>query len=279
MADLTSPPTRNTQPAESPSLPHLVLDLDLQVTPRLPKPSDCCDWALCPSTQSNLLKLRASLLICDPSLPSQGIQTTIAWWREQLLAAWQRLDERNRMRHTTGMIPITQTMSQIIDTVLDATVPWSIAMDTTPQIRSQYQHHSHPYLSDPPTHHIKKWPEFTSCMRTLLRWQLKLPDLSTKTMKIPSKYQHPLSSQQMKGLPKGWAYVKDDVEGRQEGLRDPSQYGHLPPQLTHVQQQLEQARQSNHPMDSSTISGRTSSPSPSPTNMECRHQPGSSKSI
>ena len=154
-------------------------------------------------------------------------------------------------------------------------LPWTRLPRSDPDTSTTHTH----ICQTPRRTTSRNGPSSPRCMRTLLRWQLKLPDLSTKTMKIPSKYQHPLSSQQMKGLPKGWAYVKDDVEGRQEGLRDPSQYGHLPPQLTHVQQQLEQARQSNHPMDSSTISGRTSSPSPSPTNMECRHQPGSSKSI
>ena len=110
-------------------------------------------------------------------------------------------------------------------------------------------------------------------------WQLKLPDSLTKMTKIPSKYQHPLSSQRMKGLPKGWAYVEDNMEGRQGELRDPSWYGHLPPQLTHVQQHHKQWLQSNHPRDLSTTSGKTSSLSPSPTSTECPHQPGSSKSI
>ena len=195
MADPTSLPNPNIQHMESPSLPHLVLNLDLPATPNLSKPFDSYDWALCPSTQSNLPKPQASLLICDPSLPSLGMQTTIMWWREQLLAAQQRMDKRDRTRHAAGMIPITWTTSQIIDTALDATVPWSIAMDTTPQIQSQYQHHSHLYLSDPPMHHIEKWPKFALHMQTLSHWQLKLPDLSMKTMKIPSKYWHPLSSQ------------------------------------------------------------------------------------
>ena len=189
-------PTHNTQHSESPSLPHLVLDLDLLATLKLPRPSDCYKLALRPSTQLNLPKLRVSLLIRDPSLPSLGMQTAITWCREQLLAARQQMDERNQARCTAGMIPITQTMSQIIDTALDAMGPWSIAMDMTPPIRSQYQHRSHPYLSDPQPHHsIKKWPKFILRMQTSLRWQLKLPDLLTKTMKIPSKYRRPLSSQ------------------------------------------------------------------------------------
>ena len=64
------------------------------------------------------------------------MQTAIVWQREQLLATQQRMDERNRARRAAGMIPVTQTTSQIIDTVLDATGPWNIAMDTTPPIRS-----------------------------------------------------------------------------------------------------------------------------------------------
>ena len=59
----------------------------------------------------------------------------IAWRWEQLLAAWQWMDERNQARCTAGMIPITQTMSQMIDTVLDVTGPWSTATDTTPLIQ------------------------------------------------------------------------------------------------------------------------------------------------
>ena len=195
MADLTSLPTHTTQHVESLSLPHLVLDLGLPATPTSSKQFNSCNWALHPSTQSNLPKPQASLLICDPSLPSLGMQTTIAWQREQLLAAQQQLDERNCVRCAAGMIPITQTTSQIRDTVLDATVPWSIAMDTTPQIQSQYQHCSHLYLSDPPTHHIKKWPKFISRTQTSPHWWLKLPNLSMRTMKIPLKYRHPLSSQ------------------------------------------------------------------------------------
>ena len=137
------------------------------------------------------------------------------------------------------MIPITQTTSQTIDIVLNAMDPWSTAMDTTPPILSQYLHRSHLYLSDPPRHNIKKWPKFASHMWVLLHWQLKLPDSSMKTMKIPSKYQHPHSSQQMKGLPKEWEYVKANAEGKHEELRDPSQYSHLHLQPTHEQQQAD----------------------------------------
>ena len=203
----------------------------------------------------------------------------IAWHQEQLLTAWQRMDKRNQVRHAAGMIPVTQTTSQMIDTALNVMGPWSIATDTTPPIQSRYQHQSHPYLSDPQPHHnIEKWPEFVSHMQTLLCWQLKLPDSLTKTTIIPLKYWHPLSSQRMKGLPKGWAYVKEDAEGKQGELRDPNWYGHLPPWLTHTQRQHKQWCQSNHPRDSSTTSERTSFPSPSPTNTECQHPPGSSKS-
>ena len=73
-----------------------------------------------------------------------------------------------------------------------------------------------------------------------------------KTTKIPSKYRHPLSSQQMKGLPKGWAYAEDDEEGKHEELCNPNRYGHLPPQLIRVQWLLAQQYLSNHPRDSST---------------------------
>ena len=76
----------------------------------------------------------------------------------------------------------------------------------------------------------------------------------------------------MRGLPKGWVYVEDDTEGKREGLRDPSQYGHLPPQLILAQQQLAQQYQSSHPKDSSTTLEKTSSRSPSPTNTASRHQ-------
>ena len=59
----------------------------------------------------------------------------IAWHQEQLLTAWQRMDEQNQVRRTAGMIPVTQTMSQMIDTVLDVMGPWSTATDMTPLIR------------------------------------------------------------------------------------------------------------------------------------------------
>ena len=166
------------------------------------------------------------------------------------------------------MIPVTQTTSWMIDTVTDATDPWSTVTDTTPPIHSRYLHHSHPYLSDPQTHHIEKWPEFASCMRTLQHWQLKLPNSLMKTTKILSKYRHPLSSQQMKGLPKGWEYKEDDEEGKHEELHNPSWYGHLPPRLTHMQQHLKRWCHSTHQKGSSTTSGRILSPSPSPMNME-----------
>ena len=67
-----------------------------------------------------------------------------------------------------------------------------------------------------------------------------------------SKYQHPHSSQQTKGLPKGWVYVEDDEEGKREELRDLTRYGHLPPRLTRAPQQTELRHQSNPPKDSST---------------------------
>ena len=243
--------TSHTLTTES-HLPTLVLDLSLLETSTSPTPSDCCGSALRPSIQSNLPKPQASLLIRDPSLPSLGMRTAITWRQEQLQAARLRMDERNRARHAAGMIPVTQTTSQILDTAIDAMVPWSTATDMTPPIRSRYQHLSHPYLSDLPTHHILKWPEFISRTRTLPHWQLKLPDSSMKTTKIPSKYRHPRSSQQTKGLPKGWEYVEDDEEGKCEELHDPNRYGHLPPQLICVQQQLAQRYQSNPPKDSST---------------------------
>ena len=243
--------TSQSPPTTDPPLA-LVLDLSLQGTSTSLTPSDYCESALRPSIQSNLPKPRASLLIRDPSLPSLGMRTAIAWRQEQLRAAQRRMDERNRARRATGMIPVTQTTSQILDTAIDAMVPWSTAMDTTPPIRSRYQHPSHPYLSDPPTRHILTWPEFVSRTRTSPRWQLKLPDSSMKTTKIPSKYRRPHSSQQTKGLPKGWAYVEDDEEGKREELRDPNRYGHLPPRLIHVQQHLAQQDESNLPKASST---------------------------
>ena len=202
----------------------------------------------------------------------------MAWRQEQLLAAQRRMDERNRAGRAAGMIPVTRTTSQILDTAIDAMVPWSIAMDTNPQIRSRYQHQSHPYLSDPPMRHIKRWPEFTSRTWTSPRWQLKLPDSSMKTTKIPSKYRHPLSSQRMKGLPKGWAYVEDNEAGKREELRDPNRYGHLPPWLTLAQRHLAPSHPLNHLRDSSTTLERILSPSPSPTNTEFQPQHGSSKS-
>ena len=244
-------PTYHTAPRESPPLA-LTLDLSLPETSTSLTPSDCCESALRPSIQSNLPKPRASLLIRDPSLPSLGMRTAIAWRREQLQAARLRMDERNRARRAAGMIPVTQTTSQILDTAIDAMVPWSTAMDTTPPIRSRYQHQSHPYLSDLPPRHMPSWPEFASSTRTSPRWQLKLPDSSMKTTKIPLKYRHPHSSRPTKGLPKGWAYVEDDEEGKREELRDPNQYGHLPPQLIRAQQRLAQQYQSNPPKESST---------------------------
>ena len=243
--------TSQTSPTTGPP-PALVLDLSLPETSTLPTPSDCCGSALRPSIQSNLPKPRASLLIRDPSLPSLGMRTAIAWRQEQLQAARLRMDERNRARRAAGMIPVTQTTSQILDTAIDAMVPWSTATDTTPPIRSRYQHLSHPYLSDLPTRHIPTWPEFVSHTRTSPRWQLKLPDSSMKTTKIPSKYRHPHSSQRTKGLPKGWAYVEDDEEGKREELRDPNRYGHLPPRLIHAQRHLVQQGQSSLPKASST---------------------------
>ena len=162
------------------------------------------------------------------------------------------MDERNRARRAAGMIPVTQTTSQILDTAINAMVPWSTAMDTTPPIRSRYQHPSHPYLSDLLDHHMPRWPKFVSRTRMLPRWRLRLPDSSTKTTKIPSKYRHPRSSPQTKDLPKGWAYVEDDEEGKREELHDPNQYGHLPPQLIRAQQHLAQQYHSIPPKDSST---------------------------
>ena len=234
------------------TLAPLVLDLSPPGTSTSSTPSDSCESALRPSTQSNLPKPQVSLLFREPSLPSLGMRTAIAWRQEQLLAARMRMDERNRARRAAGMIPVTRTTSQILDTALSATAPWSIATDTTPPIRSRYQHLSHPYLSDLPARHMPTWPEFASHTRTSPRWRLKLPDSSTKTTKIPLKYRHPHSSRQTKDLPKGWAYVEDDEEGKREELRDPSRYGHLPPQLIRAQQRLAQQYQSSPPKDSST---------------------------
>ena len=188
------------------------------------------------------------------------------------------MDERNQARCNAGMIPVTQTMSQILDTVIDAMVPWSTAMDMTLPTQYQYQHPSHPYLSDLPTCHIERWPEFTSHTQTSPHWQLKLPDSSTKTTKIPSKYRHPLSSQRMKGLPKGWVYTKDNEAGKHEESHDPNRYGHLPPWLILAQQHLMQQCPSNRPRDSSTTSEQTSSHSPSPTSMGSQPQCNSSRS-
>ena len=62
----------------------LMLDLSLPATLTSQMPSDCYELVLHPSIQLNLQKPRASLLICDPSLPSLGMRTTIAWRQEQL---------------------------------------------------------------------------------------------------------------------------------------------------------------------------------------------------
>src|ERR1700744_4228857 len=231
------------------TLAPLVLDLSRPETSTSPTPSDSCGSALRPSNQSNLPRPQVSLLFREPSLPSLGMRTAIAWRQEQLRAARLRMDERNRARRAAGMIPVTRTTSQILDTAIDAMVPWSTATDTTPPIQSRYQHLSHPYLSDPPTRHIPTWPEFVSHTRTSPRWRLRLPDSSTKTTKIPSKYRHPRSSQQTKDLPKGWVYVEDDEEGKREELRDPNRYGHLPPQLIRTQRWLTQQHQSSPPKD------------------------------
>ena len=162
------------------------------------------------------------------------------------------MDERNRARRAAGMIPVTQTTSQILDTALDVTAPWSIATDTTPLIRSRYQHPSHPYLSDLPARHMSTWPEFVSRTQTSPRWRLKLPDSSMKTTKIPSKYRRQRSSRPTSDLPKRWVYVEDDEEGKREELRDPNRYGHLPPRLIHAQRHLAQQYQLSPPRDSPT---------------------------
>src|SRR6202012_2142455 len=117
MNALTSP----TPTMESP-LPPLILNLSLPETSTSLTPSACCESVLHPSIQLNLPKPQASLLIRDPSLPSLGMRTAIAWRQEQLRAARLRMAERNHARRDTGMIPVTQTTSQILDTVIDPMV-------------------------------------------------------------------------------------------------------------------------------------------------------------
>ena len=140
----TSPTTSSTLSKENPSLPHLVLNLDHSATQRSSKPSDSYNLVLHPSTQLNLLKPQVSLLIHNPSLPLIGMQTAIAWQREQLLAAWHQMDERNHTQCDARMIPVTWTTSQILDTALDA---------TDHGVLSQTQHpHSYPDTCTAYTH-------------------------------------------------------------------------------------------------------------------------------
>ena len=185
---------------------------------------------------------------------------------------------RNAEWRATGMIPITQTTSQILDTVLNVMDQWSTATDMTLLILSWYLHCSHPYLSDPQLRQIKSWPTFTTHTQTLQHWQLKLPDLSVKTTKIPWKYWHHSLSPPMKDLPKGWVYEEEGTDVKRKALHNLSQYHHLSHLLTCAQHQLEQWHHSNHLKGSSTTSGWTSSLLPSPTSTECQHQHGSSKS-
>src|SRR6202012_6137748 len=114
------------------TLAPLVLDLSLPETSTSPTPFDSCGSALRPSIQSNLPKPQVSLLFRDPSLPSLGMRTAIAWRQEQLLAARLRMDERNRAQRAAGMIPVTQTTSRILDTALGPDAPGSLVTDTTP---------------------------------------------------------------------------------------------------------------------------------------------------
>src|SRR6202012_2974970 len=135
------------------TLTPLVLDLSLPEISTSPTPSHSCGSVLRPSIQSNLPKPQVSLLFREPSLPSLGMRTALAWRQEQLLAARLRMDERNRARRAAGMIPFPRPTGQVLDTALDVSAPGSIATDTNPPSRFRYQHLSHPYLSDPPVRH------------------------------------------------------------------------------------------------------------------------------
>lgn len=222
MAALTLQMFHPTLLMMTPTLPCLVLNMDPLPLLKLLPPSDSCLSALHLSLQLNLLKPWRMLMFREPSLPSIGMCTAVKWQCEQLLVARQCLDARNQAQCKAGMIPITQTMSQILDNALEDVDQWNIAMDTTPPILSWYLHHSHPYLSNLQPHQLGSWPKFMDHVQKSWCWQLDLPGLPTKSVKIPLKYQSHCSTPPMNSLPKGWVYIEEDVEVKPKVLLNPT---------------------------------------------------------
>jgi hypothetical protein len=286
---LTSQPSNH-----SPSLPQpLFLDLSLPRLPCLMSPlcSDSSESTLphpLPQMANGLLtKPPKCLLFCSPLPKGEGVKQALAWNREQLLdLRW--LWELCRQRHiNAGLIPMAQPPHTISDSVLGVENRTSIATGTPPSSQthpstSPLDSHCRPPFS--PT----VWRGLTSIVRKPQRWQVA-SSMPSKTTKMPLRFRRPTITEKKShassrrvsdsikpSLPKGWAYVPEEVEVKVEAeVTDPSQYRMLDAPLTRTKHKALRPPEEPHPQSrlaSSTIEALPLSHSVSETSTAVKHR-------
>ena len=275
----------------------LLLNLSLPTSPTSPTqtplnplksltPSGGLSCTLRPSSVENRPKL--SVKFPSPMPESLGMRTAREWHHKQLLQARLRMEQRNALCLKRGQILTTLTTSLTCDHAREDAVPATTATDIPLHCDPDNPQHPYPFH---PGHYpntslrelrsdrvdnlprsLPTWQLFASRVKTPSRWSISCPRPSSKTTKIPTQYRLPT-------LPKGWRY-KDDVEGvKQESLDSlaTTLLDHLattPP--------AESSAESRHRSSSQRIlrstRGTRRYPSPSLTDLDALHQPGTSRS-
>ena len=268
-------PASPTSPTQTPSSP-----------PRSLTPSGGLSCILQPSLAANRPKL--SLKFPSPMPESLGMRTAREWHREQLLQARLRMEQRNALRLKRGQIPTTLTTSLTCDHVQEDAALDTTAMDThlhrdpdNPQRPYPFHPGHYPRTSlcelrsdrvDNLPRTLPTWRLFASRVKTPSRWSINCPLPSSRTTKIPTQYRLPT-------LPKGWRYEDDVAEVKQESLDSlaTTLLDHLAT-TPHAESSAESRRRSSSRRTLRSTRGTRRFPSPSPTGLDARHQPGTSES-
>ena len=269
-------PTNPTSLTQTPSSP-----------PRSLMPSGGLSCTLQPSSAAN--RPRLSLRFPSPMPESLGMRTAREWHREQLLQARLRMEQRNALRLKRGQIPTTLTTSLTCDHARADAGLDTIAMDIplhrdpdNPQRPYPFHPGHYPHTSlrelrsdwvDNLPQSLPTWRLFASRVKTPSRWSISCPRPSSKTTKILTPYRLPT-------LPKGWRYEDDVDEVKQESLDSlaTTLLDHLAT-TPHTGSSAGSQHRSSYQRTLRSTRGTRRFPSPSQTDSDARHQPGTSGSI
>jgi hypothetical protein len=152
------------------------LVLDLTLLPTSPTPSIIHPSTPPPDSHPTAppsKPRKLSMWFPSPTTQSLGMCTALAWHREQLLEARQKLELRNRNQLRAGLLPVTNHL--MTRTTSTSVLSAPVSKPTVTAHLSPCLHRQHPYLSHLNPHCPNMWDKLSSIVSKPRHWSLDSP--------------------------------------------------------------------------------------------------------